>query len=90
MLIKSHADQALVTNFIITPMAFLGGTFFPLKNMPFLVQKLLALLPLTHASRLIRHASYGEGLLKEDFFLLCILAFIGLALAFWSVDKARD
>ncbi|RLF50170.1 MAG: ABC transporter, partial [Thermoplasmata archaeon] len=34
MLIKSHADQALVTNFIITPMMFLGGTFFPTENLP--------------------------------------------------------
>lgn len=29
MLVKSHADQALLSNFVITPMAFLGGTFSP-------------------------------------------------------------
>ena len=28
MLVKSHADQSMLTSFIITPMAFLGGTFF--------------------------------------------------------------
>jgi len=90
MVIKSHADQALVTNFIITPMAFLGGTFFPVENMPSLVQKILQLLPLTHASRLIRQAAYGQAFLLEDFLLLCFLALLGLSLAYWSVDKARD
>ncbi len=90
MVIKSHADQALVTNFIITPMAFLGGTFFPLENMPALVQVVLKALPLTHASRLIRQASYGEGLNLSDFFILLALAFLSLFLAYWSVDKARD
>ena len=34
MLVKSHADQSLLTNFIITPMAFLGGTFFPVEKLP--------------------------------------------------------
>ncbi len=28
MVVRSHADQALLTSFVITPMAFLGGTFF--------------------------------------------------------------
>ncbi len=90
MVIKSHADQALVTNFIITPMAFLGGTFFPVENMPGPVQLVLKALPLTHASRLIRQASYGEGLNVTDLYLLLVLAGLCLLLAYWSVDKARD
>ncbi len=34
MIIKSHADQALLNSFVITPMAFLGGTFFPVDHLP--------------------------------------------------------
>ncbi len=90
MVIKSHADQALVTNFVITPMAFLGGTFFPVENMPAPVQIVLKALPLTHASRLIRQASYGEGLNTMDLFILIGLGILTLFLAYWSVDKARD
>ncbi len=90
MLIKAHADQALVTNFIITPMAFLGGTFFPIENMPGAVQLILKALPLTHAARLIRHAAYGEGLLLNSLIILIVLAALGLLLAYLSVDKARD
>ena len=50
MVVKSHADQALLTNFFITPMAFLGGTFFPVDRMPPWAQAVLHVLPLTHAA----------------------------------------
>ncbi len=90
MLIKSHADQALVTNFIITPMAFLGGTFFPLENMPHIVQFFLKLLPLTHASAAIRQVALGGAPLFESYYILTALCLASLALAYWSVDKARD
>ncbi|OAG28346.1 ABC transporter permease [Thermodesulfatator autotrophicus] len=90
MMIKAHSDQALISNFIITPMVFLGGTFFPVENMPGLIQIVLKALPLTHASHLIRAAAYGEGLIWSSFFILLVLAILGLFLAYFSVDKARD
>ena len=34
MLVKSHADQAMINSFVITPMAFLGGTVFPVERLP--------------------------------------------------------
>lgn len=51
---KSHEDTATFTNFFILPMAFFGGTFFPVEEMPRLVQKLIYLLPLYHTNRLLR------------------------------------
>ena len=39
--VKAHADQALLSNFVITPMAFLGGTFFPLDRLPGWAQHVL-------------------------------------------------
>ncbi len=90
MVIKSHADQALITNFIITPMVFLGGTFFPLENLPAVVQIVLKALPLTHSTTLIRQAAYGEGLALKSLLVLIVLAVLGLFLAYRSVDKARD
>jgi ABC-2 type transporter. len=46
------------TSFIITPMAFLCGTFFPLEKMPFILKNFIWLLPLTHTSLGLR--SNGE------------------------------
>lgn len=90
MLVKSHADQALLNSFIITPMAFLGGTFFPLDNLPGWVQGLLSLLPLSHASRAIRAAALDQPVQFWDYALLLILALACFTLALHCVDKARE
>ena len=90
MLVKSHADQAMLTSFVITPMAFLGGTVFPVERLPGWAQAALELLPLTHASRAIRTAAMGK---TPELFSFLLLAGLGLA-AFWfalyCVNKARD
>ena len=90
MVVKNHADQALVTNFVITPMAFLGGTFFPIEYMPKIVQKLLLLIPLTHSSMIIRQSAYGKGFCLKSFILLLIEGLILFGAALYTVGKAKD
>ena len=90
MLVKSHADQSLLTSFIITPMAFLGGTFFPLDNLPGWVQGVLSLLPLTHASHAIRAAALGQPHNWTDYLLLAALAVLFFIFALRCVGHARD
>jgi len=90
MLVRSHADQSLLSSFVITPMSFLGGTVFPVENMPLFVQKILYFLPLTHASVSIRSASYGK---EFDYIPYAILAVLGVLCFFMAVrvvGKARD
>ena len=90
MIVKSHADQAMLTNFVITPMGFLGGTFFPVEKLPLWAQKIILLLPLTHASRIIRASAFGEPI---SYFSLMFLAFLGIFFFFIAVglvNKARD
>ena len=90
MLVRSHADQALLTNFFITPMAFLGGTFFPVDRMPLWVQKVLDFLPLTHAAHAIRGAAYGEAPQPFSYLLLAGLGSLLFVLAFYCVSKAKE
>ncbi|MGD9210856.1 MAG: ABC transporter permease [Desulfobacteraceae bacterium] len=90
MLVKSHADQSLLNSFVITPMAFLGGTFFPVERLPIWAQKILFLLPLTHASKAIRSVALGN---TPDLWAYVILPFTGIVfflLALGSVNHARD
>ncbi len=90
MVVRSHADQAMLTNFVITPMGFLGGTFFPVEKLPVWAQKIIYLLPLTHASHLIRASAFGESI---NYFSIILLATIGTFLFFIAValvNKARD
>ncbi|MFZ7120851.1 MAG: ABC transporter permease [Eubacteriaceae bacterium] len=62
LMVKSHADMAKFTSFIITPMSFLCGTFFSISKMPFILDKLIWILPLTHTSLGLR--SNGEELIN--------------------------
>jgi len=90
MHIEAHADQALLTSFVITPMAFLGGTFFPVERLPVGIRELLLLLPLTHASRAARAAATGA---EPPLLSLVILSAVGVAaflFAVKSVAKAKD
>jgi len=54
---KSHEDTATYSNFLIMPMAFFSGTFFPVDKIPFLFQPVIQILPLTHTNILIRKAA---------------------------------
>jgi ABC-type multidrug transport system permease subunit len=90
LIVKSHADQTLLSNFIITPMGFLGGTFFPLDNLPSWAKGILTLLPLTHASAAIRRAAFGESAQVLPFVVLIAFSIIFFTLAVFTVGKARS
>jgi Nod factor-specific ABC transporter NodJ protein len=90
MLVKSHSDQALLTNFFITPMAFLGGTFFPVDKMPEWAQHILFFLPLTHASKAIRAAAFGDPPAFSSYLLLASLGTVLFFLALHWVNSARE
>jgi Nod factor-specific ABC transporter NodJ protein len=90
MIVKSHADQSLLTSFVITPMAFLGGTFFPLDNLPSWAKIILNVLPLSHASKVIRADAFGESVPLASLFILLLAAICFLFLAVSAVKKARD
>lgn len=52
--IKNPDALSSVINFIITPMTFFCGTFFPLHNLPEYLQIIIGILPLTLANNLLR------------------------------------
>ncbi|MDR2658464.1 MAG: ABC transporter permease [Spirochaetaceae bacterium] len=52
--VNSHADMAKTSNFIITPMSFFCGTFFPLERFPMLPRKIIEFLPLSQAVKGMR------------------------------------
>lgn len=90
MLVRSHADQMLFSNFIITPMGFLGGTFFPIERMPMWAQKMLSILPITHATSAMRIAAFGDRPHARSYLLLLVLWIIAFGAAMRMIKKARD
>lgn len=90
MLVRSHADQALLTSFVITPMGFLGGTFFPIDRMPLWAQKVLTFLPITHAAHSMRAAAFGKNPEPLSYFLLGAMGLVVFISATYCVRQARD
>lgn len=90
MLVKSHSDQGLLTNFVITPMAFLSGTFFPVERFPLWAQKVVGFIPLTHASHALRAACYGQAPPLTSYLVLLGCGSLFFVLAWWLVSQARD
>lgn len=56
---RTHSDIARFSTFVILPMTFLCNTFFPLELVPAVIQVLIRILPLTHASGALRSMGYG-------------------------------
>lgn len=61
LLVNSHSDMAKFTSFVITPMSFLCGTFFPIDKMPEILRWFIYLLPLTHTNIALRTSGETAG-----------------------------
>ena len=59
-LAKSYTDAPRFTSYIITPMSFLCNTFFSTEQMPAGFRQIIALLPLSQASAMIRAIANRE------------------------------
>ena len=80
-----------VGRFIIQPMFFLSGTFFPLSSIPIYLRWIGWISPLWHATDLGRYLTYGHHISTQlvwihIIFLLAMVA-IGLKLAFIAFSK---
>ncbi|MBR1560275.1 MAG: ABC transporter permease [Clostridia bacterium] len=70
-LAKSYTDAPRYTSYIIMPMSFLCNTFFSTDQMPAGFRQVIALLPLSQASAMLRSVAYGEA---PGAFGFCVLA----------------
>ena len=71
-------------------MVFLGGTFFPLDRLPQWLQAVLALRPITRASRAIRCAALHGTADLSSLALMPFMFAVFVFLATRLVQAARD
>ena len=80
-----------VGRFVIQPMFFLSGTFFPLDSMPIYLRWIGWISPLWHATDLGRYLSYGHStpgwLIATHVAVLGAMIFVGLRLAFGIFER---
>ncbi len=80
-----------IGRFVITPMFFLSGTFFPLTSMPIYLQWIGWVSPVWHATDLGRHLTYGSEIpfwlaIVHALYLL-VMTFVGLYFAFKVFER---
>lgn len=81
MITKSHEDTSTYNNFLIMPMSFFSGTFFPVSHMPKILQEAISVFPLTHTNILIRKSTLDS----EGFVALAIL--VAYAITFFLLGS---
>jgi lipooligosaccharide transport system permease protein len=80
-----------IGRFILQPMFFLSGTFFPLDSMPIYLRWVGWISPLWHATDLGRYLSYGRDvpvwLVVTHILVLLLMLVGGLKYAFYAFEK---
>ncbi|MDF1721947.1 MAG: ABC transporter permease [Minwuia sp.] len=80
--------MAFITNFVVTPLAFLSGTFYSIDRLPEFAQGIAFVNPFFYAIDGFRHAITGQG----DVSLVlgaAVLGVIDLVLAVWALHLFR-
>jgi len=80
ILAKGFEQLELVPMLIVTPLTFLGGTFYSLDMLPPVWQTLSLLNPVVYLVSVFRWSFYGVADVPVALSLACILGFIGVCL----------
>ncbi|MEC4675301.1 MAG: ABC transporter permease [Nitrospirota bacterium] len=89
MLVRDHGDQATVNTFVITPMIFLSGTFFPVDKLPEIFKWLVYALPLTYSTKVIRATLTGGDVNTLYLMLIAGFAATFFFTALWAVRRVE-
>ncbi|WP_303996340.1 ABC transporter permease [Megamonas hypermegale] len=87
--IKNPDALSSVINFIITPMTFFCGTFFPLHNLPAALQSIVGVLPLTLANNLLRSNGFNANIVA-DIVILTIITAILFVLGIYQLKNYHE
>ena len=90
VLSRTHAGISRFASFVLTPMSFLGNTFFAADAMPKGLNWLIQCLPLTQSATLLRSISWGESwsVWRLAVILGCNIAF--LLTAIYQINRMKN
>lgn len=80
--VRNHGDQSSISTFLITPMTFLSGVFFPVEQAPLVLRYVVQLFPVSHSVSLMRASLTGGTPLMVNLVALALFLalFYGAAL----------
>lgn len=71
-------------------MTFLCNTFFPLDRIPTAIKAVIDVLPLTHASGLLRSMAYGSAPNLWSVLILALYALVFMVLANAVINRRKN
>ena len=82
VLSQTHAGISRFSSFVLTPMSFLGNTFFAASAIPGGLNILIQCLPLTQSATLLRAIAWGGGweVWRLGVIVVCNIAFLLVAI----------
>jgi lipooligosaccharide transport system permease protein len=83
--VKTIDAFTYITSAVLTPLFLVAGTFFPISNLPPVLQALAHLNPLFHCVQLVRDASFGWQPVADLYHLAYLT---GFAFAMWALASA--
>ncbi len=89
-LAKNHADVPRFSNYFIMPMAYLCNTFFSTDNIPRGVREVIAALPLSQTSRMVRSISTGEPAGLQGIVILLVYLTVFTTVGLYFVYKKKN
>lgn len=89
-LAKNHADVPRFSNYMIMPMSYLCNTFFSTESVPHGAREVIAALPLSQTSRMIRAIAYGEEPQVWGIMVLLIYLIVLSGIGFYFVYKKKN
>ena len=90
MKLSSYEEMAQVNTYILLPMSFLCGTFFSTSTLPAVVKFFVEILPLTHASQLLRNLTSGGEILFQSLIILFLYATAGFFFSLRALKKCQE
>ncbi|MDO4633750.1 MAG: ABC transporter permease [Eubacteriales bacterium] len=87
---KNHADVPRFSNYIIMPMAYLCNTFFSTEQIPHGLREVIAVLPLSQTSRMIRSIANREGVDFAGIGILVLYLIVFTALSMRFIYKKKN
>ena len=90
VLSKTHAGISRFTSFVLTPMSFLGNTFFSMDAMPTGVGYAIQALPLTQTAQLLRNLSWGMECRLWQVGVLLGYNLVFLLVALWQIQRMKN
>jgi ABC-type multidrug transport system permease subunit len=85
---KSHEDTSTYSSFIIMPMSFFCGTFFPIDKLPAAMHWFLQALPFTHSVACMRAGYMHQTIHAGHIAMLALFCTAGIVAAVISIRQS--